>query len=52
LRGILDNILEANDVLLLQGAGSIGAIGAEIVASQRVPAPNVNQEGRESQGLY
>jgi UDP-N-acetylmuramate--alanine ligase len=34
LRAELDNVLQANDILLIQGAGNIGAIAAELVANQ------------------
>lgn len=52
LKGVLDNVLEANDVLLLQGAGSIGATAAELVASKTMPPfSEKNQEGRKSQGF-
>lgn len=33
LRETLDNVLQANDILLLQGAGNIGAIALELVSS-------------------
>jgi UDP-N-acetylmuramate--alanine ligase len=34
LRATLDNVLQPNDILLLQGAGSIGAMASDLVSTQ------------------
>ncbi|MBS0290564.1 MAG: UDP-N-acetylmuramate--L-alanine ligase [Proteobacteria bacterium] len=40
LRQTLDNVLQGDDVLLLQGAGSIGSVAGELIPQQKsVPTP-------------
>lgn len=36
LKSVLDNVLQANDILLIQGAGNIGAVAADLIGSQQV----------------
>lgn len=46
----LDNILQANDILLIQGAGNIGSVAAELTA-QHIPLSHEKKEDDKTKSI-